>query len=257
MTPAEFAAQRDEFAGFLEGLLGPSGPGGAPGIPQLPAGGATPGQTAPITAQEQSLLDMLGPSEGAGRRDLIARTQGGEFLNSNPFLDEAIRRAQRPTQEALEHTLSRTLPGTFTAAGQTISGGLRSPNATLKPASSAFDLSAARAIEAGARELGGIASDIGFRSFDAERGRQQESITLGANEIQSTVNKLQASALPRLIHEMGVARGLEAWNNSLDAWMEAMKLFGASVQPTIANQQQTSSTPGIAGLIRSLPIAPR
>jgi hypothetical protein len=109
-----------------------------------------------ITPEEQEMLRLLrdDAAGASGRQDLIAQTIAGRFLpggaGQNPFLEAAIAGAQRPTAQALNDTLTRALPGTFTKAGHQIGGGLRSPNPRLAPGSTAFDLAAARAFEGGA-----------------------------------------------------------------------------------------------------------
>lgn len=288
---------------------------------------------APITGNEQSLLDQLmgmtGGNSGTNQAqsileqllaggprgtteqftglspdaqytpealaDFAARLQGARQVGNydpnteNPFLAAAIEAAQRPTQQALEETLSRTLPGRFTAAGQFVQS----------TGSSAFDRAAAIATRGAADALGDIATNISYagteaqlaRAFEAqqatqaqemeglfaelarqgafgesereavraaeeaERNRQfqgeqaerdrqleatQQLAQLSSQEIQDTIANLQAQALPRLIQEFGIERGIEQFNNRMNSLLVLLQTAGGVTQPVIANEQRSS-----------------
>ncbi len=89
------------------------------------------------------------------RTGLLNDTLAGKFLpgqaGSNPFLEAAIAAAQRPTEMALNDTLQRSLPGAFTAAGQRSVAACGRQMPISVPASTAFDMAAARAFEGGSR----------------------------------------------------------------------------------------------------------
>lgn len=272
------------------------------GIPKYP------GQiTSEIGANEQALLDMLmqqtgggaggttaGPTQGA--QDYLAKVMAGDFMpggastgglsaftqmlqdsrqtsgyNSNeinPFLNAAIEAAQRPTLQGLEETLSRTLPGRFTEAGQ-----FKQPGG-----SSAFDRAGALATRSASDALADIATNLSFQSLEAERGRQFEAqegarqredaqmsselerifggrenernrqneaagltSTLQSQEVDNMVKNLQAQALPRLINEYGIERGIEQFNNQVNTLLAVLGIAQGVTAPTIGQQQESSS----------------
>jgi len=189
--------------------------------------------------------------------------------DANPYLQAAIQAAQRPTQQALEETLSRTLPGRFTQAGQIVQ-----PNG-----SSAFDRAAAIATRGTADALGDIASNISYSNYNdaanraasalgqyttgqqnanlqsqqIEAAQQQNAASnsinaantqsnINSQEINSLMQNLQAQALPRLINDLGIERGMEAFNNNTNALLAGLGLSGSTTQPTVANSSSSSST---------------
>lgn len=287
-------------------------PSGNPlsGIPTFPGD-----LTAPIGTNEQSILDQMmsfmgsgtsgpgspnatleammagqGPS-GAGsfqpgslealmqERMAAMQTPGYDAEGGNPFLAAMIEAAQRPTQQALEETLSRTLPGRFTQAGQF----------TQPQGSSAFDRAAAIATRGAGQTMADIASQLSFGSFEAERGRQfesQESARAQESEamaqelerrgmfaeadrarkfaeseasrdrqleaaqaapgvqkqqLDSMIANLQAQALPRLIQDMGIERGLEQFNNQVNALLSTLGITAGVTRPVVGNKSSSSS----------------
>lgn len=226
MIPGEFAGLRGDFASVLSSLL-KEGPEKYTGPLNAPIGG-----------NEQNLLDQLMGQTGAGtsRAGLLEDTIGGKYLNSNPHLDEAIKAAQRPTLQGLEETLSRALPGRFTQAGHMIQS-----NVNDQGGSSAFDRAASIATRATADAVSDIATKMSFGNYEAERGRQQDAIPLQRAEVDATISNLQAQALPRLIQELGIERGLAEFQRRTTMILEILKTLGAVTAPTIANQQQASA----------------
>lgn len=248
---------------------------------------------------------------------------------NNPFLQSYIQAAQRPTQQALEETLSRTLPGRFTQAGQFVQPG----------SSSAFDRAAAIATRGAADALGDISTNISYQALEQARGREAESLgaelarrgqqglqtqalgaqgglqaqqltadairqsqALGAQgglqtqaltaqaqqsqldralqslgigsqlatdqqgraltgaqtdltgaqqqqigsgvesqQIQNAIANLQAQALPRLIQDLGVERGIEAFNNNVNALLSSMGIAAGVTRPVVAQEGKSSS----------------
>jgi hypothetical protein len=234
-TPPELAALRAPFASSLTSLFQQ---GGRP---------AYPGPfVAPITGAEETALGATaGAAYDPNRANLLAQTLSGNFLpgqpGANPFLDAAIRAAQAPTRQALNDTLARTLPGTFTAAGQQIGGGLRSPNPRQTPGSTAFDLAAARAFEGGAGALSNIATNMAFQGYESERGRQQQAIPLSQQEVQTMTQNLQAQALPRLIQDLGIERGLAEFQSRMNSLLQALGIAAGAPIATQGNQQTATS----------------
>lgn len=197
-----------------------------------------------------------------------AQTTGYQMGEQNPFLNAAIEAAQRPTLQGLEETLSRTLPGRFTEAGQ-----FKQPGG-----SSAFDRAGAIATRGASDALADIATNLSYTMYEAERGRQFEAqegararedaqmkgeldrifgarenernrqneaagltSTVKAQEVDNMVKNLQAQALPRLINEFGIERGIEQFNNQVNTLLAVLGIAGGVTAPTIGNSQKSSS----------------
>ena len=235
-TPAELRALRKPFVDTLTSMFRS---GGGPSY-EGPL-------VAPITDAERAMLLQLQQS-GMGRQGLIEDTIAGRFLpgqeGANPYLDAAIRAAQRPTLEGLEETLSRTLPGRFTQAGQFVQ----------PQGSSAFDRAAAIATRGAADALADIATNISFGAYESERGRQQQAIQLGQMEVDTMIKNLQAQALPRLIEDLGIERGLQEFQRKSEALIKALAIAAGvpiAQQGTIVQGTSQSSRGVIPGLFGS------
>lgn len=191
---------------------------------------------APITAPEQNILSGMQADPSAGMRtNYMSDVMSGKYLpgaGGNPFLDEAIRAAQRPTLEGLTETLGRVLPGRFTQAGQF----------TQPQGSSAFDRAGAIATRGAASALGDIATNMSFGNYEAERGRQQQTVQLSQQEVDNTIKNLQAQGLPRMIQDLGIERGMAMFQANTQALLEALKLIAGVASPTIANQSQSTGS---------------
>jgi hypothetical protein len=220
-----------------------------------------PQYTGPLVAQlggnEQQLLDMLMQDAGgsSGRQGLLASTIAGDFLsNGNPFLQQAIQSAQRPTADALSEVLSRQLPSQFTQAGQMVSSGSfadRLVGGNAAPGgSSAFDRASALAFGKGSQALSDIATNMSFGAYEAERGRQQQAIQLSQQEVETTMANLQAQALPRLIEDLGIERGIELFKQRSQELLAAFGSLGQIGALTNIGQQQKSESFG--GIIPAL-----
>lgn len=249
MNPAAFKDLQMPFADALKSLFGGS-PSTLFNIPQSQAAQSDQ-MAAPITGNETQLLTQLMGS-GMGRQNYLESAIGGNFLpgqaGQNPFLDAAIRAAQTPTLQGLTETLSRTLPGRFTAGGQF----------TQPKGSSAFDRAAAVATEGAARTMGDIATNMSFQGYEAERGRQQQAVALSQQEVQTTVENLKAQGLPRLIQDLGIERGLQEFNVRMSALMQALGIMGQTAAPKVASQskQDPNIIGTILGGIKGTPLLP-
>lgn len=240
-TPSEFASLRGPFADLLKGILSGS-PGAAKveGVPEYKGP-----VTAPVTSAEQALLTQLQGLKGGVGGDLLKDTVAGKYTdpNSNPFLKSFIEAAQRPTLQGLEETLTRSLPGRFTAAGQFVQ----------PQGSSAFDRAAAIATRGVADAVGDIATKIGYGAYEGERGRQQEAIKLGQAEVDTTIKNLQAQALPRLIQQYGLDVGLQQFRDRLNALLSVLGVTANVTRPNIAQQaSSTSSGSSSTGVLPTL-----
>lgn len=250
MTPEAFKGIQPDIAAALQKLLQPGG------IPVQPGPGTD--ITNP-TANMQATLNNLQSTAGTPGSNpawaTINDTLSGAYLpgqgKSNPYLEAAIEAAQRPTASALNDTLSRTLPGTFTAAGQTIGGGLRSPNANLKAGSTAFDMAAARAFEGGSRALSDIATNMSFQGYNTERGLQSaainQALTAGQQDIQALVQNLEAQAVPINLKKYGYEQGIARSNEQINQLLQALSIGAGVGRPTVGQQSQSTQSSETAG----------
>lgn len=237
MLPAAFRRLRGPFARSLRTALGSVDlPGilNSQGVSQEQAQHWQDTLAVPETANEQALraLLMQDAAGASGRQGLIERTIAGDFLGSNPHLTAAIEAAQRPTLQGLEETLSRALPGRFTQAGQFVQ----------PRGSSAFDRAAAIATRGAADALSDIATNMSFAGYEAERGRQQEAVQLSQQEVETTIQNLQAQALPRLIQQYGIDQGLKEYQGRVQAVLEVLRTIAGVTAPVVASRSQSSGT---------------
>lgn len=220
LQAGEFKELRPDISEMLKGLL--SGGGGNPlgGIPEYKGA-----MTAQIAPGEQQMLDFLQQKQTGAGSDLLAKTAAGGFLPQNgqldPFTKAAIDASIAPFQRQQEEFLTRQLPSQFTQAGQNLGPGGSS-------AASRFGMIESANIAQRAAETG---AQIAFQQREAERGRQQETIQLGQQEIQTAVTNLQAQALPRLIQEMGIERGLQEFQNRTAALLQALAIASGTTTP--------------------------
>lgn len=242
MTPDEYKNLRGPFAETIMSYL---------------QQGGTPQYEGPLKADmtqtEGDILTQLMDQTGAGtgRSSYLSSVLSGNYLpgqdNANPFLNAAIEAAQRPTLQGLEETLARTLPGRFTLAGQQAQ----------PQSSSAFDRAAAVATRGTAQALSDIATNMSFGAYEQERGRQQQAVQLDQAEVDNTIKNLQAQALPRLIEELGIERGIALFSQNTQSILDILKTLAGVTMPTVANNQQSTGesfggvVPGLAGFFRS------
>jgi hypothetical protein len=260
MTPQSFSDLQSPFARVLQGVFTngfdmPKGP-----------------YTAPATGAERGLTGQLinTPNTSGTAERFLDKTMAGGVKNPlasnpfgksvNPFLTKTIRAAQRPGLQGLEETLGRTLPGRFTQAGQF----------TQPQGSSAFDRAAAIATRGVADANADIATGIGAAAFEGERGRQLQQNVASADfenneanrgvqaaelqqgitnsEISNMTTKLQAAALPRLIEQYGIDKGLELFESQMDAMLAALGVAAGVTRPVIATTGDSKSSGGSVGL---------
>lgn len=194
--------------------------------------------TAPMTKAEAAALKQLQRSTGPGtaRNRLLEQTLRGKFLGKgNPFLQQAIEAAQRPVTQRYEEILGRTLPGQFTAAGHTVQPGQSSP----------FDMAAALQARGLAQELGDISSQMSFGAYESERGRQQQAIPLSQQEVQTTIQNLQAQALPRAIQQHGLDTGLALFQKQTQDLLSVLSLIAGMPMTPQSAVVSKGGTPGV------------
>ncbi len=102
-----------------------------------------------------------------------------------------------------------------------------------------------------ANQVSDISTNMAFGNFQAERGRQQQAAEfaprLEREELNRTLSGLQATALPRLIEQHGIDRGLQEFRNSVNTLLEALRMAGAASSPKTAVLPGTPGTKGFLG----------
>lgn len=220
----------------------------------LVSGGQTqtpaPTQQAPLSGQEQSLLNTVGTQVGPNTSSAQwingvlggSNAPGGAQYNSN--LSSAISGAVTPTMQALKTTLSQALPGQFAAAGQETQP---NPGAPAGGGSSAFDNAAALAYQGAGDTAAQIASSIGNNAYNTSQTQQTAAAGLDQNEVNNTISALNASALPRLIQQAGLTGGLTQYNTNISNLLQTLQSIGAVQAPTLAaNSQSTGASQSTA-----------
>lgn len=103
------------------------------------------------------------------------------------------------------------------------------------------------------------AQQLGQQAQQAERDRRQQAALTGPqlseqalrSQMDRAVQALQAQALPRLIEDQGVERGLELFNTRLQTLFQALGLAGQVGQPTPQGFEGRQGTPGLFGNVLS------
>jgi hypothetical protein len=198
--------------------------------------------SAPITATETNDLADTNSMVGTGtqRNQYLNDVIAGKYLpgqpGANPFFDAAVKAAQRPTLEGLTETLTRDLPGRFTQGGQFIQS-----NTADNGGSSAFDRAAAIATRGAANAIGDIATNMGNQQFQNERTNQQQAVPLQQAEVDKSISNLNAQALPRLIQELGIERGMQLFQQRTTNLLSILQTIAGVAAPVVANQSQSTA----------------
>lgn len=226
------------FTGALQGAVTSLGTSLAGGLPQYQGP-----LSAPMSGNESSMLGTLMGQTGdaTGRNQYLSDTMSGKYLpgqpGGNPFLQDAITAAQRTTMNNLTGTLTRDLPGRFTSAGQ-----FNQANNNGQGGSSAFDMASALATRGAASAMGDIASNMSSTAYGQERQNQNAAVGLSQQEVQTSIANLQAQALPRMIQELGIERGMQLFQNNTQGILQLLQTLGGIAQPVIGNNQTSTST---------------
>jgi hypothetical protein len=167
--------------------------------------------------------------------DLVSRTLAGEFLQSNPFVDALVQSVQNDLTRQFEDVLVPGLLSRSTLRGQEVQG----------QGSSAFAREARLAASEQQRALRDAATQIRAGAFEAERGRQAAAVgqaqALSESDTNRLIQTLQQAALPQLVEDLGIQRGLEEFNRRISALLAAM---GLGAQATAATPASFSSSKG-------------
>lgn len=233
--------------GLLQGIPTAQGSGG------LLSSGTTTAATTE-TPEAQTLRDFLmaDASGATGRQDYTQAVLSGKYLpgqeGANPFYNQFYQAAARPFTEEYEQTVGRLLPSQFLQAGQL---------AGSDSGSSAFDRARAVATRGYASSLSDLAAKLGFETYDAERGRQQQAVQLSQADTDLMIKSYEAQLMPTFIAQFGVEQGLKEYQTRIQAALEILRTAANVTQPTIAQDQQqqssgTSKTESSTGVIPAL-----
>lgn len=233
LTPAQFAALRTPFSRELTSMFQTGG-----GQPEGPL-------VAPITSQETAGLGALNQNVfgsgglGAFQDQQLQKTLQGDFLSpaSNPFLQQTIDLALQPIYKNAQRQelLDRA---TFTQNGGRIQG------------SSPFEKQRLDAIAETDRLATGTAGAIANQNFQQERQRQLEAVGQANARIQSQMQAISALALPRLIQDMGVERGLAEFNNRMNRILQSLQIGANVTQPAIGTVSASKGSGGQGGIAK-------
>jgi hypothetical protein len=248
LTPAEFQGLRPSVANVFSTLLGfGEGPGDLSGIPQFEgdlAAGIAPGE-------EQMLAQLMGLfGQPGGREDLLQRTMAGEFVPTDPmadpFMSGAIQAGLAPFERMAEQFMGRQLPAAALGVGQQVGPG----------ASAAASRFGGEVLTDIAQRGAETAAQFAFQGREMERQRQMEAIPLSQQEVQTTIQNLQAQALPRMIQELGIERGIQQFQTSISALIQALQLAGGVTSPTLGqfgtSTQETGFFPAMGSFMQGL-----
>lgn len=238
VTPDEFRRLRGPLADELSRLI-QSGGGPTFGGPF----------TAGLSPEEGQLLgNAFGASTRSGltdrARETMGRTIEGDFLSpeSNPFLQETIRAAQRPVIEQFQDVTLPRLRSQFTRAGQSVQA---RPGPSGEGLSSPFDEAVSRTSRGAMNALSDISTNIASQNFQQERSRQQTAAqnapAFERAELDRLVQGLQTQALPRLIEQQGIDQGLKEFRRRMNTLLEVLRVGGGLSAP------QTAVLPGVQG----------
>jgi hypothetical protein len=230
-TPAEFQALRGPVADLFRSSFGDisSFLGGDLGFGGV-SGSDLDLYRAPITGGEREQLGRLTGLSGGSRNeglseDLLGSTLRGDFLRpgSNPALGDVLRYTMQAINDAY-NSQGLESSALFSRAGHRLDES--SPFAQAQA-----DLSKSR-LDA----IGRSTSEILFSGYEAERSRQLQAVEQqranAAFEFDRQTKVFEASALPRLIDELGYERAFTEFSARLNALSQALGLATTSALPT-------------------------
>lgn len=167
--------------GFADTLAAAQNFGGLSGAQEF-AGTPTPGALDASVNYVNNLLGSQGSLIPDAARQQLEQTASGEFLGSNPFLDDLFNTAASRVTEQFQQSVLPGINATFGGAGRTGSG-------------IHGEVVSQAAGELG-QNLSGLAANIFAPAFESERGRQmQAAAQLGGLGLDEAQQRLQAAGL--------------------------------------------------------------
>ncbi|MFW6028239.1 MAG: hypothetical protein ACOC9Q_01800 [bacterium] len=276
ITPDAFRNLQGMVGGQLGNILEQSGID-----PNMPTtAGLTP-QERQLLSGVQGMATQASPQLEAARGGLLRAIQGGnnpllqgstpagglmqDILSgrtmdpaSNPMLQASIEAAQRPLREQFGDDLIATR-SQFTRGGQFVQPQSSSP----------FDVADARLRTGLANAMGDVSTNLVAENLQQERARQMQALGLtdqafqtGQNrqleaaraapafdlaQLEGVMSAMEAQALPRLIEQRGMDRGLEEFNNQMQRFLSALQIGGSVSQPQNVTLPGSEGTSGVMG----------
>jgi hypothetical protein len=190
-----------------------------------------------LAMRMQAARSMQGsPLTVYGGREL-GRMLGGGYLNANPYLQGAIDAA---SQGATRNYLTSVLPGidsSFSLAGRYGSGAHQSAHEN-----------AQRAL---AGQLGGIASDLAYQNYGAERANMMNALAMAPQfAMQDYADIAQLDAVGRAREAMAQALindQIARWNFAQQQPLEKLQQYAGLVQGNYGGTS-TTTAPSSGGL---------
>ena len=222
--------------------------------------------------------------QGGNAGSLMQNILSGRTMDpaSNPALQASIEAAQRPIMEQFGDDLIG-LRSQFTRAGQFVQPESSSPfdvaDARLRSgvAGALGDVSTrlvaenmnqerARQMQALGltenafqtgqnRSLQGMVQGLGLgeQAYQAGEDRALQAArsapAFDLSQLEGTMSALEAQALPRLIEQRGLDRGLDEFNNQMQRFLQALNISGQVSQPTNVTLPGSPGSDGFMGPI--------
>lgn len=248
LTPAPFKGLQGPLADALKAYFGQSGTG-APNLGDTSglSAGVTPDQTALLQQMMAQLSQSSGqnPLTQAAGENLTALASGGP----NPFLEAMVQSARQNLTRSFEGSIVPQLLSRFTARGQQVQG----------DGSSAFAHEAGLASNDFLNALSGVETNLRGQAYEGDQSRRlqaaqaqgQLGTQIGADDFNRLKTTFDSAALPQLVKDLGIQRGLEAYNTKMQTIMQALQLAAGVSQPTIANAgyQKSKSEGGVLNTV--------
>ena len=209
----------------------------------------TSGLVAPLSSQQLSLIGQA-VNTANPNNPLMSSASGAlqnilnpNFLNvgTNPYLAGAIQSALYPTIRNFQSTTIPELLSRYTGGNQQVQGQGSSSFANAADLAS-LDLN---------QSLLGTASGMASSAYQQGIGQQLQAASqasgLQTSELQNLVTAGQQAALPQLVQDLGIQRGLQQYNNNINTLMEALRIAAGGSSPTVAvsSQGTSQSTPSL------------
>lgn len=93
-------------------------------------------------------------------------------------------------------------------------------------------------------QTGATKAQTGLTEAQTQTQNSQTDLTqagVQAQEVDTMIKNLQAQALPRLIKEMGIERGMEAFQNNVNSMLSVLGIAGGVTRPVISQQSDSKS----------------
>lgn len=224
LTPKQYKKQRQLVADEYVGRIG----GKVAGLEGPFVAGLTDGEQSALGQFQQSAFG--GGGLGAAADQQLLDTLSGK---TNPFASQAIDAAITPIlrNAELQELRDRAL---FTGAGQKIQG------------SSSFSEDRARSIADTERNVGDVAAQVAYQTYQQERQNQLQAVSLANARFAEQREGIATLALPRLIEQLGIDRGNEEMLRRFSVIENALQSLAQLTQPTLGTKSSSSSEGGSA-----------